>query len=130
MFEEELGELLSRGVPFNHPLATSFEYSTLGYAILGMVVASVAGQLVAKFATYRLFQPLEMPNSVWGAADMPDRSRAHGYRPAARNRRGEPPLTRGPSRRSSTRAMQRAARLGPAPRRPAQRRPCRGAATA
>ncbi|NNM95988.1 MAG: beta-lactamase family protein [Candidatus Dormibacteraeota bacterium] len=92
---DAFSRLLRRGVPFSHPPATSFEYSNLGYAILGRVLATVAGVPAEEFATARLFRPLGMPDTVWEVADVPQERRAHGYRLVDQEWQEESPLPGG-----------------------------------
>ena len=42
--EEDFTRLLREGVPFTRPPAMAMEYSNLGYALLGRVIANVSGQ--------------------------------------------------------------------------------------
>lgn len=95
MSEQEFGGALGRGLPFDRPPATWFEYSNLGYAILGRVVARVAGRSAAEFATSRLFQPLEMRDTWWEVAEVPAERRARGYRLAGPGWQEEAPLAGG-----------------------------------
>ncbi len=50
---------------------TRFEYSNLGYAVLGRVIERVAGQRAQDFVSDRLLRPLGMSRTVWEAADAP-----------------------------------------------------------
>ena len=51
-------ELLAAGVSFNWAPGTRFEYSNLGYAILGRVVTMASGVLYDEFIRTRLLAPL------------------------------------------------------------------------
>src|SRR4029453_8836845 len=46
--EDDFTRLLRDGVPFMRPPATAMEYSNLGYALLGRIVANVSGQPYAR----------------------------------------------------------------------------------
>ena len=78
--EEEFTRLLHDGVPFTRPVATAMEYSNLGYALLGRIVANVSGQPYADFVKRTLFDPLGMPSTGYDATRDPDGRRALGYR--------------------------------------------------
>ncbi len=55
---EEFQALLAGGVSFNWAPGTRFEYSNLGYAILGLVVAAASGVPYDEFIRTRLLAPL------------------------------------------------------------------------
>jgi D-alanyl-D-alanine-carboxypeptidase/D-alanyl-D-alanine-endopeptidase len=74
------GKLLAGGLAFDHPPATTYEYSNLGYAILGRLVANVAGVPLRRLATERLFTPLGLADTTWDADQVPPGARAVGYR--------------------------------------------------
>jgi CubicO group peptidase (beta-lactamase class C family) len=95
MTDAEFGALLARGVPFNRPPGIGFEYSNLSYAVLGRVVACLAGEPLAEFATRRIFQPLGMESTFWDVVDVPQVRRAHGYRLAGEGWEEENPLPHG-----------------------------------
>jgi D-alanyl-D-alanine carboxypeptidase len=62
------------------PIGAEFHYSSPGYAMLGMIVARLAGQPLAQFVSTRLFAPAGMSLSTFieNAAIVPER--ADGYR--------------------------------------------------
>ncbi len=95
MPEEELSALLRAGVPFQHPPAVTYEYSNLGYAILGRVVANVSGEPFSSYATRVVLAPLGMGDSTWEAGEVPPDRRAHGYLREDGGWREEPPLGHG-----------------------------------
>jgi CubicO group peptidase (beta-lactamase class C family) len=95
MTESEFDALLERGIPFDWPSGLVFEYSNLGYGVLGRVVREVAGTSVMEMASNRLFAPLGMSDTLWETADVaPDRV-ARGYRLEGEAWVEEPPLSNG-----------------------------------
>jgi len=84
---EEFAEFLAKGVSFNCAPGTRFEYSNLGYAILGRVITAVTGMAYPDYVRHRLLKPLgmtrtgfeveefEIPRQSAGPAGV-----AHGYR--------------------------------------------------
>ena len=85
---EEFASFLSGGVRFNWAPGTRFEYSNLGYAILGRVITAVTGAAYPDYIRHRLLRPLGMIRSGYEAEEFetPARGRtgaagiAHGYR--------------------------------------------------
>ena len=72
--------LLRDGVPFTRPTATAMEYSNLGYALLGRIVANVSGQPYKDFVQRTLLGPLGMTATGYDVAAAPAERRALGYR--------------------------------------------------
>jgi CubicO group peptidase (beta-lactamase class C family) len=88
---EEFASFLARGVGFNWAPGTRFEYSNLGYAILGRVIAAVTGATYPDYIRYRLLKPLGMTRTGFEAEEFEVPGQygteaeaiAHGYRRAA-----------------------------------------------
>ena len=78
--EAELTELLQGGVPFTTVPGTRYEYSNLGYAILGRIVTNVSKTPYAETVTRTLLQPLGMNASGFDVEAAPRERRALGYR--------------------------------------------------
>lgn len=78
--EDEFTQLLRDGVPFTSVPGTRYEYSNLGYAILGRIITNVSGQPYAETITRTLLQPLGMNASGFMAEKSPRDQRALGYR--------------------------------------------------
>ena len=78
--ESAFTRLLREGVPFTRAPATAMEYSNLGYALLGRIVANVSGQPYKDFVQKSLFTPLGMTATGYDAAAAPPERRALGYR--------------------------------------------------
>jgi serine-type D-Ala-D-Ala carboxypeptidase/endopeptidase len=78
--EAEFTKLLAGGVPFTTVPGTRFEYSNLGYAILGRIITNVSGAPYSDTITRTLLQPLGMAASGFDAEAAPRERRALGYR--------------------------------------------------
>lgn len=63
--QEKFGEILKAGVRFDSPPGTRYEYSNLGYALLGRVIFHVTGRSFHEFATEELLLPLELNDSTF-----------------------------------------------------------------
>jgi CubicO group peptidase (beta-lactamase class C family) len=74
--------MLAGGIGFNWAPGTRFEYSNLGYAILGLVVTAASGMPYADFVRARLLAPLGMSRTGFEAAEFARDGLAQGYRRA------------------------------------------------
>jgi CubicO group peptidase (beta-lactamase class C family) len=78
--EADFTALLATGVPFTRAPDTAYEYSNLGYALLGRIIRNVSGHPFEETITRVLLVPLSMGSSGFVAeAALPAR-RALGYR--------------------------------------------------
>jgi CubicO group peptidase (beta-lactamase class C family) len=93
--EADFTRLLREGVPFTRPPGVAMEYSNLGYAMLGRVVANVAGQPYADYVQRVLLSPLEMTSSGFEVTRAPAERRALGYRWEDEAWRLEPTMAHG-----------------------------------
>ncbi len=66
--EDDFTRLLRDGVPFTRPPATAMEYSNLGYALLGRIVANVSGQPYKDVVPRLLLAPLGMTSTGYDVA--------------------------------------------------------------
>ena len=78
--EAEFTRLLQDGVPFTRAPGLAMEYSNLGYALLGRIVANVSGQPYKDYVTRLIFTPLGMASTGYDVAASPAERRALGYR--------------------------------------------------
>jgi CubicO group peptidase (beta-lactamase class C family) len=78
--EEAFTKLLSDGVPFTRAPETAYEYSNLGYALLGRIITNVSKRPYAETITRTLLDPLGMTSSGFVADAAPHERRALGYR--------------------------------------------------
>jgi CubicO group peptidase (beta-lactamase class C family) len=77
---EKFSAFLSGGVRSAWAPGTRFEYSNLGYAILGRVVSAASGRPYADFVTGRLLGPLGLSRTGFEAAAFGPDELAAGYR--------------------------------------------------
>jgi CubicO group peptidase (beta-lactamase class C family) len=78
-------ELLARGLSFNWAPGTRFEYSNLGYAILGRVLTEASGVLYHEFIRTRLLTPLGMGRTGFEVSEFDPANLAVGYRRGLRS---------------------------------------------
>jgi CubicO group peptidase (beta-lactamase class C family) len=76
----EFSAFLARGLSFAWAPGTRFEYSNLGYAILGRVITAATGQPYPEFVRDRLLRPLGLTSSGFEASEFDARQLARGYR--------------------------------------------------
>jgi CubicO group peptidase (beta-lactamase class C family) len=76
---ERFSDLLSAGPTFAWPPGTTFEYSNLGYGILGRAITNVAGAEYRDVVRDRLLVPLGMTSTGFAADDLDEARLAHGY---------------------------------------------------
>src|SRR5580765_4862297 len=57
--------LLASGLRLSNPPGIRWEYSNLGYSILGRVVAAAAGRPLREVADERILRPLGMADTAW-----------------------------------------------------------------
>ena len=87
---EEFAQFLAGGVSFNCAPGTRFEYSNLGYAILGRVIAAVTGMAYPDYVRHRLLKPLGMTRTGYEAEEFEVPRQAAGPAGLARGYRRAP----------------------------------------
>lgn len=78
--EEELSAIISQGVSMSNTPGITYEYSNLGYTLLGRIIRSVTGEPYQSYIASHIFRPLGMSSTVWEFGDLPGGIMAHGYR--------------------------------------------------
>lgn len=77
-----LREILRQGTPVSTTPGTAFEYSNLGYALLGQVIENVTGLSYIDVITREFLEPLDLTATSFNAPAAPAHRRATGYRRA------------------------------------------------
>jgi CubicO group peptidase (beta-lactamase class C family) len=72
--------MLRDGVPFTRAPGTAYEYSNLGYAILGRIVSNVSGRPYKDYIEQTIMRPLGMMDTGFDITASPAERRALGYR--------------------------------------------------
>jgi len=93
--EEEFSAMMRRGIPFSNPPGLAYEYSNLGFAILGRIVSRASGMPYRQYISERVLRPLGMTSTTLEAAEVPAARLAHGYRWEDERWKEEPPLPDG-----------------------------------
>jgi CubicO group peptidase (beta-lactamase class C family) len=88
-----LDRWLAQGAGFAEAPGTAFEYSNLGFGLLGRVVRHLTGGSLQKLVTDRLLGPLGMTRTTWTAPP----EAITGYRRRGDELVPEPPLGEGPT---------------------------------
>ncbi|MBN9383889.1 MAG: serine hydrolase [Chitinophagaceae bacterium] len=78
--DEELISFIKGGVSLSNTPGLAFEYSNLGFALLGHIVTKVAGEPYEQYIRRTIFQPLGMDHTYWEYTEAPPETLAHGYR--------------------------------------------------
>jgi CubicO group peptidase (beta-lactamase class C family) len=78
--DAEFLAFLKNGVSFSSTPGQQFEYSNLGYAILGNIVTRVSGMPYQDYITKNILQPLGMNNTYWEYSKVKPEALAIGYR--------------------------------------------------
>lgn len=76
--EEQFITLLKNKIYFSNPSGMTFEYSNLGYTILGYLIKKITGISHQEFIDRTICQPLGI-KSYWEYTEIPEDQLAHGY---------------------------------------------------
>jgi CubicO group peptidase (beta-lactamase class C family) len=78
--DKELIDLLQKQVSFSNPPGINYEYSNLGFALLGKIISTVSGMPYQEYIKRHIWEPLGMKTATYEYNNViPDRL-AHGYR--------------------------------------------------
>jgi CubicO group peptidase (beta-lactamase class C family) len=78
--DEDLLNLMKNGVSFSNNPSAAFEYSNLGYALLGKIIGNVSGKSYQQYVTENILKPLGMNDCGFEYTSMPQDKVAVGYR--------------------------------------------------
>ncbi len=77
---EDFTRMIGNGGLYAQPPGVAFEYSNLGYALLGRAITNVTRMPYQQFLREALFGPLGMASTTFDLYAVPERDRAVGYR--------------------------------------------------
>lgn len=78
--DEDLIALISKGISFSNVPGVTYEYSNLGFAMLGKIITNVSGKPYQQYINEKIFKPLGMHSTIWEYTEAPKNLLAHGYR--------------------------------------------------
>ncbi|MGE0180256.1 MAG: serine hydrolase domain-containing protein [Sphingomonas sp.] len=78
--DADFTRMLAAGVPFTRAPQTAFEYSNLGYALLGRIISNVSGRPYQDYIREEIMRPLGMEASGYDISRSPPERRAIGWR--------------------------------------------------
>ena len=93
--DEQLSAMIRAGIPFSNAPGIAYEYSNFGFAILGRVVSTVAGESYENYVTTNILRPLGMTATTLHPAKVPSSRLALGYRWEDNRWKDEPQLAHG-----------------------------------
>lgn len=79
MTPDEFSAFLRAGGLFAQAPGVAFEYSNLGYGVLGRIIGNLCGAPFQQVIAERLLAPLDMNATVFDPDQVPDEVRARGY---------------------------------------------------
>ena len=81
MSDQDFSQLLTSGLCLSNPTGTVYEYSNLGYAILGLVIKNVTKMTYQDYITKHIFLPLGMESTFFECDHVTDSTHlVPGYR--------------------------------------------------
>lgn len=72
--------LMAKGVSMSNVPGEAFEYSNLGYAMLGQIIQSSSGEGYQQYITNNILKPLDMLDTTYEIDMVPSGKFAFGYR--------------------------------------------------
>lgn len=78
--DSDLVDLVRGGLSLSNPPGLAYEYSNLGYALLGRIVTKISGTSCQRYIDRHILAPLGMRHTQWEYTKVPPALLAHGYR--------------------------------------------------
>ena len=78
--DEELINFIKGGVSLSNTPGLAYEYSNLGFTLLGHIVTKVSGEPFEQYIRRTIFKPLGMEHTYWEYTEVKPEDLAHGYR--------------------------------------------------
>ncbi len=78
--DKDLMEFIGKQISFSNTPGIAYEYSNLGFALLGKIVTNVSGMRYQDYIKQNIWEPLGMKTSTYEYGDVAPDKLAHGYR--------------------------------------------------
>jgi CubicO group peptidase (beta-lactamase class C family) len=78
--DKDLVDFINQQIIFSNSPGVAYEYSNLGFALLGKIITAVSGRRYQDYIRENIWQPLGMNNSEWEYSRIDPKLLAHGYR--------------------------------------------------
>ena len=78
--DEQMSQMLRKGIPFSNAPGIAYEYSNYGFALLGRIVSRVSGRPYDEYVSDNILRPLGMTSTTLHPSKVPANRIALGYR--------------------------------------------------
>jgi len=78
--DDALMEQVEEGISFSSVTSLHYEYSNLGFGLLGHIITLVSGDPYQEYITKNILHPLGMNHTYWEYSEVPGEQLAQGYR--------------------------------------------------
>lgn len=78
--DEAMLKMFRKGISFSNNPSTAYEYSNMGFAMLGYIIKKVSGKTYQQYINEKILKPLGMNHTDWEYSQVPAEQLAHGYR--------------------------------------------------
>ncbi len=78
--DETMLKMFKKGISFSNTAGVAYEYSNMGFAMLGYIIKKVSGQTYQNYINQHILKPLGMNNTYWDYTKVPKNQLAIGYR--------------------------------------------------
>ncbi len=78
--DEAFSTMLKKGIQFSNNPGKTYEYSNMGFALLGSIIKNITGKSYQSYIQEEIWKPLGMSNTYWEYEKVPKGSLALGYR--------------------------------------------------
>ena len=78
--DADLLALIENGLSLSNDPGLTYEYSNLGFAMLGYIIKKVSGMPYSEYIAKNIWKPLGIQQAAWEYTKVPAAQLAHGYR--------------------------------------------------
>lgn len=78
--DEQMIAMIKKGISFSNVPGRVYEYSNMGFAMLGYIIKKISGKTYEDYITENVLLPLGMKDTYWEYAKVPEKQLVKGYR--------------------------------------------------